>query len=98
MLVWLLAGMLLASVLGCSKTTEQLSVMSEPTEPTTIAETTVSAETVPDRGVPDKSALAYPDVMELDGQRVKEIQTVNAKRREAIANGMSLEEAMEQYQ
>lgn len=34
----------------------------------------------------------------LDGQRVKEIQTVNAKRREAIANGMSLEEAMEQYQ
>lgn len=56
--------MLLASVLGCSKTMEQLSVTSEPIELTTIAETTVSAETVPDRGVPDKSALVYPDVME----------------------------------
>ncbi len=31
---------------------------------------------------------------ELDGQRVKIIQTVNAARKEAIANGMSTEEAM----
>ena len=34
---------------------------------------------------------------ELDGERVKEIQEVNGKRREAIAQGMSVEEAMEQY-
>ena len=34
---------------------------------------------------------------ELDGERVKEIQEVNGKRREAIAQGMSIEEAMEQY-
>ena len=34
---------------------------------------------------------------ELDGNRVKEIQAVNAKRREAIANGMTLEEAMRTY-
>ncbi|MBR0062589.1 MAG: MFS transporter [Oscillospiraceae bacterium] len=34
---------------------------------------------------------------ELDGKRVKEIQAVNAQRREAIAKGMSLEEAMEKY-
>ncbi|MGX8698580.1 MAG: MFS transporter [bacterium] len=35
---------------------------------------------------------------ELDGKRVKEIQAVNAQRREAIAQGMSLEAAMEKYQ
>ena len=34
---------------------------------------------------------------ELDGERVREIQEVNGKRREAIAQGMSVEEAMEQY-
>ena len=34
---------------------------------------------------------------ELDGERVKEIQEVNGKRREAIAQGMTIEEAMEQY-
>ena len=34
---------------------------------------------------------------ELNGNRVKEIQAVNARRREAIANGMTLEEAMETY-
>ena len=34
---------------------------------------------------------------ELNGNRVKEIQAVNAQRREAIANGMTLEEAMETY-
>ena len=34
---------------------------------------------------------------ELDGERVKEIQEVNGKRREAIAQGMTIEEAMEKY-
>ena len=34
---------------------------------------------------------------ELDGERIKEIQAVNAQRREAIANGMSLEEAMNRF-
>lgn len=34
---------------------------------------------------------------ELDGERLKEIQAVNAQRREAIAEGMSMEEAMEKY-
>ena len=34
---------------------------------------------------------------ELTGPRMKEIQEVNAKRKEAIANGMSMEEAMEKY-
>ena len=34
---------------------------------------------------------------ELDGQRVKEIQAVNAQRKEAIAQGMTLEEAMKKY-
>ena len=34
---------------------------------------------------------------ELSGDRMKEIQAVNAKRKEAIANGMSMEEAMEKY-
>lgn len=33
----------------------------------------------------------------LTGQRMKEIQAVNAQRKEAIANGMSLEQAMETY-
>ena len=31
---------------------------------------------------------------ELDGERVKTIQAVNAARKEAVAKGMSLEEAM----
>ena len=31
---------------------------------------------------------------ELDGQRVKTIQAVNAARKHAVANGMSMEEAM----
>ena len=34
---------------------------------------------------------------ELTGARMKEIQAVNAKRKEAIANGMTMEEAMEKY-
>ncbi|MBR4983384.1 MAG: MFS transporter [Lachnospiraceae bacterium] len=34
---------------------------------------------------------------ELSGPRMKEIQAVNAQRKEAIANGMSMEEAMEKY-
>ena len=34
----------------------------------------------------------------LTGERMKEIQEVNAKRKEAIANGMSLNEAMEKWQ
>ena len=34
---------------------------------------------------------------ELSGERMKEIQAVNAKRKEAIANGMSMEEAMAKY-
>ncbi len=35
---------------------------------------------------------------ELDGKRVAEIQAVNSARKNAIEQGMSLEEAMEQYQ
>ncbi len=34
---------------------------------------------------------------DLTGERMKEIQAVNAKRKEAVAKGMSLEEAMETY-
>ncbi len=34
---------------------------------------------------------------ELSGPRMKEIQAVNAKRKEAIAKGMSMEEAMKKY-
>ena len=34
---------------------------------------------------------------ELTGPRMKEIQEVNAKRKEAIAKGMSMEEAMEKF-
>ncbi len=34
---------------------------------------------------------------ELSGDRMKEIQAVNAKRKEAIANGMTMEEAMAKY-
>lgn len=34
---------------------------------------------------------------ELTGPRMKEIQEINAKRKEAIAGGMTMEEAMEQY-
>ena len=34
---------------------------------------------------------------ELTGERMKEIQAVNAQRKEAIEKGMSLEEAMETY-
>lgn len=34
---------------------------------------------------------------ELDGERVKEIQRVNAQRKQAIADGMTLKEAMEKY-
>ena len=34
---------------------------------------------------------------ELTGDRMKEIQAVNNKRKEAIANGMTMEEAMEKY-
>ena len=33
----------------------------------------------------------------LTGEKMKEIQSVNAKRREAVAQGMTLEEAMERY-
>lgn len=33
---------------------------------------------------------------ELTGERMKEIQAVNAKRKEAIAEGMTMEEAMKQ--
>lgn len=33
----------------------------------------------------------------LTGPRMKEIQEINAKRRDAIANGMTLEEAMQEY-
>ena len=35
---------------------------------------------------------------ELTGERMKEIQAVNSQRKEAIANGMTLEEAMKKYQ
>ena len=34
---------------------------------------------------------------ELSGPRMKEIQAVNAQRKEAITNGMSMEEAMQKY-
>lgn len=34
---------------------------------------------------------------ELDGERVKEIQKTNALRSAAVAEGMSLEQAMEKY-
>ena len=34
---------------------------------------------------------------ELSGPRMKEIQEINAKRKEAIANGMSMEEAMNKW-
>ena len=34
---------------------------------------------------------------ELTGDRMKEIQAINNKRKEAIANGMTMEEAMEKY-
>ena len=34
----------------------------------------------------------------LTGEKMKEIQAVNAQRKDAIASGMSLEEAMEKYQ
>jgi len=34
----------------------------------------------------------------LTGARMKEIQEINAKRKDAIAGGMSLEEAMEKIQ
>ena len=34
---------------------------------------------------------------ELDGERVKEIQEVNGKRREAVAQGLTIQEAMEKY-
>ena len=34
---------------------------------------------------------------QLTGQKMKEIQAVNAQRKDAISNGMSLEEAMETY-
>jgi Na+/melibiose symporter-like transporter len=34
---------------------------------------------------------------ELDGERVKEIQAVNAVRKDAIAHGMPLEEAMQKW-
>ena len=32
---------------------------------------------------------------ELDGKRIKQIQAVNAARKEAIANGMTMEQAMQ---
>lgn len=35
---------------------------------------------------------------ELTGERMKEIQKVNSQRKEAIAEGMTMEEAMEKYQ
>ena len=34
---------------------------------------------------------------ELTGDRMKEIQAINNQRKEAIANGMTMEEAMEKY-
>jgi Na+/melibiose symporter-like transporter len=34
---------------------------------------------------------------ELTGPRMKEIQDINAKRKEAIANGMTMEEAMNKF-
>ena len=35
---------------------------------------------------------------ELTGPRMKEIQEVNARRKDAITKGMSMEEAMQKYQ
>ena len=35
---------------------------------------------------------------ELTGPRMKEIQAINAARKEGVANGMTLEEAMEEWQ
>ena len=35
---------------------------------------------------------------ELAGEKMKEIQAVNACRRDAVANGMKLEDAMEKWQ
>ena len=58
-MIWLLAvGMMTVFLLGCSNGTAQPSVPSDPSEPPS------SVAVVPDRGVPDKSDLAYPDVME----------------------------------
>lgn len=37
----------------------------------------------------------FPVSYELDGNRVKTIQTVNAARKQAIADGMTMEQAME---
>ena len=34
---------------------------------------------------------------ELTGERMKEIQEINNKRKEAIANGMTIEEAMKKW-
>ena len=34
---------------------------------------------------------------ELTGPRMKEIQEINAKRKDAIANGMTMEEAMNKF-
>ena len=34
----------------------------------------------------------------LTGEKMKEIQAVNACRRDAVANGMKLEDAMEKWQ
>ena len=35
---------------------------------------------------------------ELTGPRMKEIQAINATRKEGVANGMTLEEAMKKWQ
>lgn len=65
MLVWLLlTGMLAVSVFGCSTETARPSGSADSDEATVKAEAAPSAELVPDRGVPDKAGLAYPDVME----------------------------------
>ena len=37
------------------------------------------------------------DLADLAGEKMKEIQAINACRRDAVANGMKLEEAMEKY-
>ena len=34
---------------------------------------------------------------EFDGERIREIQAVNAQRKEAVAQGLSVEEAMAKY-
>ena len=42
----------------------------------------------------------HPDCHEgysLTGEKMKEIQAVNACRRDAVADGMSLEDAMQKY-